>query len=238
VGVDGEYGGVVMYCYDFDINTAFNWVGTNFSSLVELIATLVATFIGAYLAFKYQNRFDRKKEEDAQIASGNRVIFQMSGNVSWLQNTKTQLIDPIREDPSRMFKMLPDLSSTPEAGIDVQSIDFLLKTKDADILGELLIEKRRFEQAVSLQERHSKFVLEQIYPMIGQAGVKQGQSVTEAEMRTILGDLKWGMLESITNHYIEAVDKTLESHLKLAPLIRKALLSAVPNGKFIQFSLR
>ncbi len=213
------------------------WLAENLPSLFEPLATLSATFIGAWLAFKYQSDLEKKKEVDDRVNAGNRVLFQLAGNISWLTNTKKQLIDPYRENPGRMFEMLPDLSPVPVGTLDFHSISFLLRGADADVLGEVLLEGRKFEMAVSLQERRSRFYLDDIYPRIEGAQIGHGQVVAEPQMRAAVGDVSWFMLESITNHYVDQVDSTLISHLKLVPKLRAALIRAVPQGKFIDVRL-
>ncbi len=215
----------------------FEWLVENLSSLFEPMATLIATFIGAWLAFKYQSRLEGRKELDARVDAGNRVLFQLAGNISWLVNTKRQLIDPFRERPGRMFEMLPDLSPVPVGVLDFNSVSFLLRRKNADVLGEVLVETRKFQMAVSLQERRSSFYLSDINPRLERASIQHGQDVTETRMREAVGDISWYMLESITNHYVEQIDSTLESHLKLVPKLRGALIYAIPKGKFIDISL-
>jgi hypothetical protein len=228
VGVDAEYGALVM---------SVNWLANNLPSFFEPIATLAATFIGAWLAFKYQSGLEKKKETDGRVDAGNRVLFQLAGNISWLTNTKRQLIDPYRENPGRMFEMLPDLSPVPVGTLDFQSISFLLGGPDADVLGNLLLESRKFEMAVSLQARRSRFYLDDIYPKIEAARIRHGQYVHEPQMRAAVGDVGWFMLESITNHYVDQVDSALISHLELVPILRSALIRAVPQGKFIDVKL-
>ena len=136
-----------------------------------------------------------------------------------------------------MFEMLPDLSPVPVGVLDFHSLSFLLRKKNADVLGKVLIEARSFQMAVSLQERRSSFYLSDINPRLERAGIQHDQDVFEAQMRAAVGDISWYMFESITNHYVEQVDSALESHLKLIPELRAALVSAIPKGKFIDISL-
>jgi hypothetical protein len=227
----------VMYCYEFDINTAFRWIGDNFSSFFEPAATLVATFIGAWLAFRYQEKLDKKKQLNAQAESGNRVLFQLVDNLNWLENTKRQMIDPYRDEPGRMLLMRPVFSPAPQTNIDIESVEFLISMGEAELLGELSIERRKFQQSIALESERSRFYLQQVNPALEKSGVMNGQEVTAVQVRAALGDSAFFLLQDLTNHYIDQVDKTIISHAEMAKRLRDALGKSYPGRSFIDFSI-
>ena len=214
-----------------------NFIANNSESIFNSLATLFAAFIGAWFAFRLQNKNDLNKEESIKHLSGNKVLFQLMDEINWLHNLQDQQINPYRTDPARMFRMKPDISMPPESAMDIECLSFILLTKHADLLGKLAIERRKFEQAVQIQKRRSTFYLEDIYPVLEKGGIKHGQDMDEQELRNLLGDQKWMLLESLTNHLIEQVDQTISSHTNMASELQSALTITMPKRKFIKFSI-
>lgn len=213
-----------------------DWIGKNYSALFEPSATLAATFIGAWLAFRYQQIVDRKKEVDARVDAANRLIFQLMDNANWMKYLQQDFIDPIRENPGRMLLLRPVFLPPPQVNIDVESVSFLISINKVGLLSDISIQRKSFLQVAHLLQERSKLYVERVNPSLEKGGVRHGSEVTDVQVRAALGEDVFFMLNDMTEGLIKHVDATLHDHVRVGAELWSAMKKAYPKHNFIKFS--
>ena len=133
--------------------------------------------------------------------------------------------------------MRPSFVSNPQTEIDVDSASFLLSIGKGNLLGEISVQRRNFLQVVGLEAERNRLYLEKVNPALEGAGVVNGQEITDVQVRKALGEVNFFMLKELTDHYIDAVDSTLSSHLAVAEQLRIEMLKVFPDQSFVKISL-
>jgi hypothetical protein len=77
--------------------------------ILSIITTILATFVGASVAFYWERRNKENEKIQDQLASANRAIFILSRQYNILNQLKKQIIDPVRNSSAAWIKMRPTL---------------------------------------------------------------------------------------------------------------------------------
>jgi hypothetical protein len=126
-----------------------------FTSYIPALATLVAAFYGAKYAFEFQRKKDIEEQKRKDLVAANITIFNLMRMANSLLVFRKQVIDPFRGKPTVLLEIPAVLHTVGEdIKITPDSLYFLLKTKERNLLGEILIEERRYNTAIQcIEER-------------------------------------------------------------------------------------
>lgn len=204
--------------------------------IIPSLTTLLAAFLGAYFAFRFQNKKEEKKRYQANVEAGNRAIFTLTRIINELEVIKTQMIDPVRDREDRFLVMQPFLiPNYDDVKFDVESLTFLLNSKTPSILGELIVEETRFQQAINSLNNRSDLHRYQVQPMLEAAGVKVGGKYLLQDIERALGQRIFMQIKHSTNELIDQIDKNRETAEKLMDKFIANLINIFPETKFIMF---
>ncbi|MDA3800181.1 MAG: hypothetical protein PF692_14015 [Kiritimatiellae bacterium] len=209
-----------------------------FSHYVPAIITLLAAYYGAKFAFEFQSRKENKEQKNRKIISGNLAVFKLSTMISSLMSYQIQVIDPVRGKYTAFLEMLPTLSQEIEnISIDIDSLAFLLGTDDQNLLGELSIEKSRYDAAIAAINDRSVVHRNEAQPTLDAAGMKNGGSCTREEMQSVLGERLFHTLHQSTDQVIYHVDSTILSLKEMSDNLAKALKKLFPDERIISIEM-
>jgi hypothetical protein len=147
-----------------------------------------------------------------------------------------EIINPFRGKSDFWLNMNASPSMLSSYGLTSFKADelvFLLQTEHVNTFSTLLLEEQSFNMVIDLIEDHSKIVLEHVFPKLGSAYVRVGDTRTEDELENILGIDKVHFLKEITQAIIKNVDEDIKS-LKFAhDELRKVMKILYPKEKFV-----
>lgn len=205
------------------------------TGLIEPIATLIAAFGGAWLAF----RLERKRRDDDEIqkrvGAANRALYTLFNFWNILEQFRKEEIEPFRGKPDVWLNLPATVSSkygltTFEAG----EVSFLLQTENPMVFAALLLEEQRFAQAVHMIELRSSMVLNQVFPRFAAAGVKVGTKLLEPDVERIVGIDTVHKLKVLGEAIVSNVDADLKSIVATHDQLRTAMMRLYPDRKFIK----
>ncbi len=202
--------------------------------MLSSIATLVAAFAGAWVAFKLESTRRKKETVDRHQAAANRALYTIYNLWNVLYQFQKESIDEIRGHDDTWLNMNATLpSSYGLTSFQADELSFLLQTKYVNTYSELLLEEQRFWIAIKQIELRSSIVLNEVFPKMAAATVPIGAKLTEAEIEKIIGIDVLHKLKKITTGIIENVDEDVKSLIETHDKLRTAMKSIYPKKKFV-----
>lgn len=197
--------------------------------------TLIATFVGAWLAFRFAKSARDQTREDDEVVAGNLALFTVTSMWNQTRQHWKEVIEPYRarEDAWLNLPVSPPLNN--ELNFDLKSLSFLSERSPV-VFQTLLLEYERFRLAAHLIEEHRRIVLEETWPRMVDAKVGIGEGRSVADIEAILGPGVVKQLRVTTGGIIKNFEENTVSLMKLFVDLRAALKAAFPHRKFIDFN--
>lgn len=209
-----------------------------FTSYVPALATLLAAFYGAKYAFEFQHKKEIDDQKKKDLFAANITIFNLMRMANSLLVFKKQAIDPFRGKVTAFLEIPPVLHTVGEdINITPDSLYFLLQTKERNLLGEILIEERRYQTAIESIKERSNLHRNEIQPLLEQSGVMQGQLCTIEEIEKALGERMFVTINQATDQLIAHVDQTIVSIQAVSNKLVDCIKNMHPDESVIRFSL-
>lgn len=197
--------------------------------------SLVASFTGAWVAFKLQT-YQKKREEDQKVIGfGNRAIYTVFALWNVLEQYRKEALESYRGRPDAWLNLAAH--PTRPARVDQfqsSELQFLLERDYASLFATLMLEEQRFNLAVDLIQRRSELVLNEVFPRMAAAGFKVRQPQTLNEVENALGEDVCHQLKQITAAIYQNIDEDLVSLRALYTELRKAMQTLFPSRKFVE----
>ncbi|SEI44145.1 hypothetical protein SAMN04244579_00477 [Azotobacter beijerinckii] len=203
--------------------------------LLAALASLAASFAGAWAAFALESRRRKREEEGKSIGAANRAIYTVFTLWNVLEQYRKEVLEPFRGKPDAWLNLaanptIPVGDSKFQAG----DLQFLLQTTHANIFATLLLEEQRFGLAIDLIRSRSSLVLEEVFPAMAAAGIGVGQPMHQAHVEQALGIDVTHKLKQLTVAIYTNVDEDLVSLRTTYEQFRKVLQELYPKQKFLQ----
>lgn len=203
--------------------------------VLAAIAALVASFSGAWAAFRFESRRRKGEEDEKRIGAANRAIYVVYHYWNILEQFRKEVLEPHRNKPDAWL----NLAAHPAAPIPTDrflpnDLQFLLQVEKADTYVTLMLEEQRFLFAMGLISARSNLVLEEVFPKMAAARIGVGQSVPSDQIEHVLGVDTTHKLKEITAALYENVDEDLSSLRAAHDNLRATMKSLYPKKKFLQ----
>lgn len=183
--------------------------------LTMFLAPLLATFSGAWLAFKLRENRERRLELEKRKSAINRAIFTLTRQWQTMRGYWMQ----IREDENdgMRFINVPAISTGEVVNItlDLDSISFLLDTEHRDELMKLSVEQICYDQAIQSIALRSEAMVSEFHRVFEASGVN-GKTMTTDQAKELLGERIYGRATSLTDNMYTTVG---QSRIKLKEAI-------------------
>lgn len=203
------------------------------------VATLIASFGGAWAAFKLQASEKSSEVRRANIAAANQALFVMMQQANTLHLYKHDHINPHREHPGRHLAIQASLPyETDSLRFDFGSLNFLDQPAEQQLLFEISIEERRYIESVRAINARSEILLKEVHPRMSEAGFLDGGSYGKSELLNALGQPLYNKLERLTSDMIWHVDRTSDSIVSIKEKLLAAVRKRYPGVKFVDFVLQ
>lgn len=211
-----------------------------YKDIVAILATLVASFAGAWAAFLFESQRRNREADERNAGSANRAIYTLFNLWNILEQYRKEVLEPYRGKADAWLNLAANPAAlggdhTFQAG----DLQFLLQTKQASVYAALMLEEQRFGLAIALIRSRSTLVLEEVFSIMSKAGVPVGKALPAAEVESILGIDLTHKLKQITGAIYTNVDENLASLKSQHDALRDAMKALYPKRKFLQieFSL-
>jgi hypothetical protein len=200
------------------------------------ILALFGTFLGATLAFRLTETKEKEKIKATQREALNRALFVLIRQ----HNAVIQIKRDFDKYPSLFEKAfnMPALKP-PEYGDLVHYIsdlEFLIDSKNPNILFELTIEQERFHQAIESIRMRNDFYVREVQIAIAATSINR-KIVTIPDAERILGERVFGGAMNGAENAYELIADSNESIPKLLGELRDLAKQIFPDHKFINYSI-
>ena len=213
-------------------------ISTVFEDYVPALVTLLAAFLGASYAFRLQSDKEKRDIAKKNIVAGNLAVFNLIRKLNTLLDYQKQIVDPFRGNIKAFIEMPPTLQILKEdIQLDLDSLSFLLGSDDPNLLGELSIEKSRFQRAIDAINDRSKMHRDEVQPTLEKAGVVEGMGYTPQQIEKALGARLCVTMHQATDQVVEHVDSTIISVQEVGGKLVKMLKKLYPGENIISFAM-
>lgn len=198
-------------------------------------ATLLAAFVGAWLAFELQNRKQEREEKKNQISAVNRALYMIYDMWNVLIQYQDEVINQIRGMPDDWLNMSASLEGQfHEVHFSAKDLVFLLETKYADLYARILLEEQRYTIAMGLIKTRSRMIYNQLHPRMENLGFKVGEALDLEEVEKGLGPDITNKLRQMTEGIIKNVDEDVASLKALYDDFRNSMMDFFETDKLLK----
>ncbi|WP_374336923.1 hypothetical protein [Leeia sp.] len=211
-----------------------------YKDIVAILATLVASFVGAWVAFSLESQRRDRETRDRNVGAGSRALYTIFNLWNTLEQYRKEALEPCRGRADAWLNLAahPALS-VGEHRFQASDLQFLLQSDHAQTYAGLFLEEQRFALAIQLIRIRSELVLNEVFPKMAAAGFPVGRKVAQDDIEQVLGIDLTHKLKEITASIYKNVDEDLLSLVARHDELRSAIKKLYPNQKVIQvvFSL-
>lgn len=206
---------------------------------INPIATLIASFGGAWAAFKLQSSEKSSDTRRANIAAANQALFVMMQQANTLRLYQHDHINPHREHPGRHLAIQASLPYEIDSlRFDFGSLNFLDQPGEQQLLFDMSIEERRYIESVRAINARSEIILNEVQPRMSSAGFLDGGSYGKSDLMSALGQPLYNKLERLTTDMIWHVDRTSDSIVSMKEKLLTVVRKRYPGVKFVDFIMQ
>ena len=208
-------------------------------SAVAILATLVASFSGAWGAFLLENQRRKRETEDRNIGAANRAIYTLFNLWNILEQFRKEALEEYRGEPDAWLNV-PATPTTPtgQDRFKADELQFLLQSPHAQTYAALMLEEQRFAIAIQLIRERNSLVLDQVFPKMSAANIPVGAKLVPADLEKILGIELTHKLKQITASIYTNVDEDIASLRAQYEELRAAMKMLYPKRKLLEISFQ
>lgn len=194
------------------------------------ITTLVAAFGGSWYAFKLQDEKAQKDADDRNVKAANNAIFELARWFNKLHAFRQQFIAEHFDNPWRHFYIMPVAGmSLDHPKFDYDSLSFIFKTKNPNLLGTLSLAEMEISSTLDVIQQRSKMHVDILQPNVEEIEKKFGSPFPPEEVEKQLGPRHSQSLRMLTDYAISGVDNSLAAIRKHIDLINTETKAIYPN---------
>ena len=206
-----------------------------YKDTISVLATLVASFAGAWGAFLLESQRRQREERDKQFGAGNRAIYTIYNLWNTLEQFRKEALEPHRGRPDVWLNLAAQpATSTGEHRFQAADLQFLLQSKHAPVYAALFLEEQRFNLAIGLIQKRNQLVLENVFPRMSAAGFTVGGPAKQEDVERALGVDVVHQLKVITAALYTNVYEDLASLKARYAELRVALVDLHPKKQPLQ----
>ncbi len=206
---------------------SINWI----SIIVTSVTTLLAVFIGAFLAFHVQ----AKTKEKEKIAAGNRTIFYLMTMSNILANFNDQHLEKYKNDAAKFISMRGlYVPLKQDIDLDIDSISFLLETDFRNLLFDISIGLQKYQTTIGAINYRSNLHIKEIQPMLAKEGIEENRVLTRERIEKALGLAYLALIENSTDDIFKHTPKTITYIEDITNKLSNALKELFSESKIIK----
>ena len=206
-----------------------------YKDIIAILATLVASFAGAWGAFLLENERRKREVQDRNIGAANRAIYTLFNLWNILEQYRKEALEPYRGKSDAWLNLAAHPTiPTGEHTFQANELQFLLQSSKAEVYPGLMLEEQRFAIAIDLIRARSALVLDEVFPKMSAAKIHVRTALPEVKVEEVLGIGLTHKLKEITAAIFRNVDEDLVSLKAQHDQIRDAIKLLYPEQKVLQ----
>jgi hypothetical protein len=221
-------------CTPVDYSAIWSYVKESAAPLV----TLLASFSGAWFAFRLQSKHKLTEVRNSNIAAANQAFFILLQQLNTIKLIQKDFIDPFRDRVDAFIVMQPLYPEDhAEMKFDFTALGFLLSTRHKQLLLDIWLEQKRFDEAIKIFNYRSRLHYERVQPKFAQGGIQAETVYPNSVFREVLGPQLYEELERATQQAIMHIDRTLNSLDALRVKLEIGFKDLFPEGDFLKIAI-
>lgn len=216
------------------------WNYLPWKEILLAIPTLLAAFVGAWFAFKLEDRRRKEEQEKKNISACCKANFVLSEQLKMLDKFQKEKIKSIKDKSKIWLDMEPSADMDHETlKFNIDDLQFILDTTRKDILSKLFSQDELFHKTISMINMRSRLLLEKLPP----------EFIPDMKIHKDQGKLEDGKIESLdvgirenisrlkdlTNKIIQHVDEAIESTKNFRKIFIEAVRDIYPEVNLTSF---
>jgi hypothetical protein len=199
------------------------------------IGSLFSTFIGAWLAFTFNNINSDRERLDKEVVAGNLALSTVAEFLDRQSQYQREIVNVYRDRPDAWLNMAVGTGlDSVEISINRSELAFLLEKKGS-VWQQITMEERRYRLLAKLIDERHEIILNEAWPRMAAVGMQVGGAIEEQQLEGVLGPAIVQRLRHITTAIISNTDDNVVSSWAAYEALRDALLKSFPDKKFIKF---
>jgi len=206
-----------------------------YKDIVAVLATLVASFAGAWGAFLLENQRRIREQRERNVGAASRAIYTIFNLWNTLEQFRKEVLEPHRGKPDAWLNMAAQPAmSVGDHRFQAGDLQFLLQSPHAEVYAALFLEEQRFNLAIGLIRERNQIVLQEAFPKMSKAGFTVGKAASQEAVEQALGIDVVHKLKAITSALYKNVDEDLASLRARHDELRAAAKQLYPKYKVAQ----
>jgi hypothetical protein len=202
--------------------------------LIGALGTLAATFIGAWLAFRFAKSARDQTKADDNVTAGNLALFTLTTMWNQTRQHQKEVVVEYRNRADAWLNLPVSNPLNEKLAFELKDLAFVAE-RAPNAFASLLMEQERFRLAAYMVEEHRRVALDQAWPKLAAAGISMNEAKPEDHVEDVLGPGITRQLKVITAGIINNFDENEASLKKAFVELRSALVKCYPERKFINF---
>lgn len=208
---------------------------SDLKDVITPLTAFVASFAGAWAAFRFAAHTRAAEEEKKNTGAGNRAIYCVYALWNVLEQYRKEVLEPFRTRPDAWL----NLAAHPVVPVvtdrfDPAELQFLLEKSCPEVFTCLMLEQQRFELALGLIKARTELVLDSVFPKMAAAGFGVGQKQDQAAVEQALGIDLCHQLKQLTGAIFQNVGQDLASLQVAYGDLRQGLIKIYPKRQFLK----
>lgn len=206
--------------------------------VIPAIATLVAAFIGAWIAFALESKSRAAEKRERDLDAANRILYVLYERLNTIKLFQIDFVNPTRDNPAQMISMGPvhDFRA-PSSEFEANEVSFLFKTSYKPLMLSLHVVNEQFHEAVNAIRVRSHLHLNVYQPLLERAGYQMGQEITNVHIENAIGERNYQMLRQSTEAVVHNVDTFVERGDQLRSKLISAFADLFSENEVFMFEL-
>lgn len=156
--------------------------------LLAALVTVLATFAGAWAAFRFESRRRKAEEDDKRIGAGNRALYVIYHYWNLLEQFRKEALEPHRGRQDAWLNLAAHPAPpVPTDRFQPNDLQFLLQVGHEDTYVTLMLEEQRVMLALNLIAARSQLVLGEVFRRMAGAGAGIGVPIASDQIERVLG---------------------------------------------------
>lgn len=199
-------------------------LGWEEQAMHDFFVSVFSVFVGAFTAFRFNFYLDSYRNREREIKSIRKVLFKIGVMRNTVNLVRKSIQDYMNSDVAMAFMMPPiNIYHSPAMDIDPGELDFLIESKDPDVLLSLSTNQYNFAQMLKTIELRSAHYSEVMRPAALKSGLHE-QQATKADILDGLGDLIYNesinYAQTLKAFVLECEEKLLLSQERLIDIAK------------------
>ena len=206
-------------------------------ALANGFSTLVGVLIGAMLAYALQRRFQRSLEHKNALTAGHRLMFALLQQINTIVLIQRDYVHAELTNSGRFLAIpaTPQFDTTKNV-LELPELAFLLEKQEGrTILYDFYIAQENYIEALNQWNLRSTLHLERVQPALASYGIQNGADITEAQLRTALGDHLFAHIINSTDNCIESLRRAFGKLSEVKVKARAYLVRRFKTKDFTNF---